>query len=459
MSAREIVVIGGGITGLTAAFRLKAGDAAARVTLLESGSRAGGNVRTRREDGYIVEEGPNGFLETPESRTLVNELGLGARLIEARSDSRRRFIVRGGKLRRVPISPPQLLFGDLLTVPGRLRALREPWIQSRGPSGETVFEFARRRFGSETAEVVVDAAVAGITAGDSRALELASAFPAIAAMEQRHGSVVRAMMRERGGPRPRLISFAGGIGDLVEAFESRLGDALVTGACVRAVRRDGERWRIEIEGRDAVEADSVVIASPARAAATMLRGVDAELARELAGIPFRGLAVVSLAYSAASIGRPLRGYGYLIPSSEEAHGMGAVWESSLFDGRAPDGRALIRVMMGGERDPRAAYERDAPLITRAQDDLARLLGIHAPPERYWVSRSPDAIAQYVPGHRVRIERIRGAEARHPGLTLCGTSYEGLSLGSAISAGAHAAAQVLEPSARQPEAAGMVGATS
>ncbi|HTM57834.1 MAG TPA: protoporphyrinogen oxidase [Candidatus Udaeobacter sp.] len=452
-----IAVIGGGLAGLSAALHLTLREPEARVTLLEAAARAGGNARTLREHGYVIEQGPNAFLETPESRDLIDRLGLGPRVIEARAESRRRFIVRGGKLRQVPLSPPHLLFGNLLSLPGRLRVLREPWIRSHGEAEETVFDFARRRFGPEAAEVV-DAAVAGITAGDSRALELASAFPMIAEMEQHHGSVVRGMIRARKhGARPRLVSFRAGMGDLIEAFESRLGDSLVTAARAKSVARDGDAWRIEIEHREPLRAGRVVIATPARAAAPMLRGLDSDLARELGAIPFRGLSVVSLGYPLASIGRPLSGYGYLIPSSEEAHSMGAVWESSLFDGRAPEGRALIRVMMGGERDPRAAYESEASLLTRAEDDLARLLGIQAAPEHFWVSRSPDAIAQYVPGHLARIERIRAAEARHPGLVLCGTSYEGLSVGAAIASGAKAAAAVNEFS--ESSAAATVGATS
>ncbi len=450
---RDVAIIGGGVTGLAAGLTLTAHPAGdMRVTIFEARGRAGGHARTRREDGYLIEEGPNGFLENDASRSLIRTLELESRLIEASRASRRRYIVRGGRLRAVPSSPLDLLFGDALSPGGRLRVLGEPWVRSRSVPRESVFEFARRRIGAEAARVLVDAAVGGITAGDSRALEIESAFPALVEMEREHGSILRALLRRarsdravRGGQhgKPRLVSFPRGVSELVDALERRLGTALRTGSRVRELRRAGERWQLVCEGGALFEADAVLVASQARGAATMLRGFDPVLAALLDGIPFSGVGVVALAHREAALARPLHGYGFLVPSGESGRTLGAVWESSLFASRAPAGQVLIRVMIGGARDPRAVLESDDSLIARARDDVARFMGLRTEPERVWVSRAPEAIAQYADGHAERLAALRCASARHRGLILCGTSYDGVSLASAMAAGVRAGAAVAE----------------
>lgn len=460
MSAmREIAIVGGGVTGLTAALTLleRSGDAA-NVTVLEARERAGGHACTLRDSEYLIERGPNGFLENDASRTVLDSLSLGREAIEASAVSKHRYVVRGGRLREVPSSPFALLFGDVLSPAGRLRVLGEPWIRSRSPERESVFDFARRRIGAEAAQVLVDAAVGGITAGDSRTLEIESAFPALVEMEREHGSLIRALVhrartargngRERaaGGARtarPRLISFAGGVSELVRAFERRLGSRLRTRAAVRSLRRAGERWHLECADGRALEADAVLVAAQARGAAAVLRTLDPVLATLLGGVPFSGVAVAALAYRNEQLTRPLDGYGFLVPAAERGRTLGAVWESSLFPGRAPQGHALIRAMIGGAREPHAIEESDDHLLARARADLARFVGIEATPERVWIERAPEAIAQYANGHAARLAEIRAAAARHRGLILCGTSYDGVSLGAAMAAGERAARAVLQ----------------
>jgi oxygen-dependent protoporphyrinogen oxidase len=449
---RHVAVLGGGVTGLAAAFRILTHSRGAwRVSVLEANQRAGGHAQTLAEDGFLIERGPNGFLENDASRGLVRALGIGHRVIEASRAAKHRFIVRGGRLREVPTSPLALLFGDALSVAGRLRVLREPWIGSRSPAGESVFEFAERRIGREAAEFLIDAAVGGITAGDSRALEVQSAFPMMVEMEREHGSLIRAMLRRvradraaRSAPagRPRLISFPRGVREIVEALESQLSDAVHARAAVRALAPAPHGWQLTCEDGTALEADAVVIATQARAASHLVSGFDAGLATTLRAIPFSGVAVVALAYPEIAIAQRLEGYGFLVPGTERGRILGALWESSIFEGRAPEGHALLRVMIGGARDGGALGEDDAALIARARGDLDRFMGLSAEPGRVWVSRAPGAIAQYTRGHAERVAKIREAEAIHAGLIVCGTSYDGVSLGSAMAAGARAADRVL-----------------
>jgi protoporphyrinogen/coproporphyrinogen III oxidase len=462
----RVVVIGGGIVGLTAAFRLR--QRGADVLLLEAGSRPGGHAVTVHEDGFLVEGGPNGFLrraheEGPGAAALIGDVGLGEALLEAPPAARRRFVVRGGRLRRVPDSPPALVTSDALSPLGKLRVLLEPFARRpRAEGEESVFEFASRRVGREAAEVLVDTAVAGISAGDSRELSVAAAFPLMAQMEREHGSLIRAMLARRPQP-PRLVSLAGGMGTLTDALAARLGGALRTGARVHRLAREGASWRVVLEAGESLEADRVVLAVPASQAAPLLIDVDAGLACDLAGFPYAGLAVVALAFRAASVPVPLDGYGYLVPRDEGLPTLGVVWESSLFAGRAPAGQLLVRAMLGGARHPGVVALDEDELVRRARRDLARVLGVQDPPLRTWVWRWPQAIAQYTRGHLVRVARARARVARLPGLELCGTSYDGIAFASGVASAERAVERLLaadgvaEPAVPEPCTAVETGA--
>jgi oxygen-dependent protoporphyrinogen oxidase len=446
MTAARVIVIGGGIVGLTAAFRLRErAPRGTEVVLLEGSDQPGGHVRTVREDGFVVEAGPNGFLSRasePEPLALIADLGLTRSLIEARPAARRRFVAHGGGLRRVPDSPAVLLASDALTAGGKLRLLMEP-LARRAPGGaeESVYEFARRRVGREVAEVLVDTAVAGISAGDSRELAVAAAFPLMIEMEREHGSLIRAMFARRQPP-PRLVSLADGLGTLTGTLAARLGGALRTGARVRGLERAGAAWRVALADGGTLDADHIVLAAPASHAARMLAGLDPELAGGLAAFPYAGLAVVALAYRAGDLPRPLDGYGYLVARSEGLDTLGVVWDSSLFEGRAPQGMVLLRAMLGGARRPDVVALDEEELARRARRELARVLGVGATPARSWVWRRPQAIAQYTRGHLERLARVRARAARLPGLELCGTSYDGIALGAGVVSAERAVERVL-----------------
>jgi oxygen-dependent protoporphyrinogen oxidase len=456
MTATRVVVIGGGIVGLTAAFRLR--ERAPRgtdVVLLEGSDRAGGHARTVREAGFVVEAGPNGFLSRasePEPLALIADLGLAPSLIEARPAARRRFVAHGGRLRRVPDSLPAFLASDALTPGGKLRLLMEPFAR-RAPSGaeESVYAFACRRVGREAADVLVDTAVSGISAGDSRELSVAAAFPLMIEMERDHGSLLRAMLARRQPP-ARLVSFTDGMDTLTGTLAERLGGAVRTGARVRRLEHTADAWQVRLEDGGTLAADRVVLAAPASRAATMVADLDPELARGLAAFPYAGLAVVALAFRADALPGRLDGYGYLVAQSEGLDTLGVVWDSSLFERRAPEGMVLLRAMLGGARRPEVAALAEDELLRRARAELGRVLGTEATPVRSWVWRWPQAIAQYTRGHLERVAWVRARAALLPGLELCGTSYDGIAFGAGVISAERAVARLLATDAVAGQAA-------
>lgn len=441
MTSRQVVIVGGGISGLSCAFALRE---AARtlgretvVTVLDAG-RPGGHARTIAEDGFIVEGGPNGFLDRePETRALVRAVGLESALVEARPEAKRRFIVRNRRLCRVPESPPALVTSDALSVGAKLRLIGELFAPGP-PAGidETVYDFARRRIGAEAAEMLVDAAVAGISAGDSRALSVRSQFPIMVEMERDHGSLIRAMFarrKKRTGP-SKLYSFSGGLATFINGLTKNLGASVRPNTAVRSIDRRGMLWVVTTESGEAIDADHVVLASAARAAAPLVRDHDRVLAAALSAIPYSSVNLVALAYRTADIPRPLDGYGYLVTRPEGLSTLGVVWESSLFPGRAPEGFGLLRVFLGGARRPEAAALDREGAEALARTELQTIMGISAAPARTWTFQWPMAIAQYNVGHAERIAAIRARLAAHPGLDVCGTSYDGVSFNQALASG-------------------------
>lgn len=453
----HVVVIGAGITGLALAHRLTTRSGRdgrpLEVTVLEAADRPGGHANAIREDGFLVETGPNGFLDRagePQTRALVHELGLDAHLQPARPEAKRRYVLFGGRLRRVPDAPPTLFSTDLLTFGGKLRMALEPF--ASGPvegAEETVWEFAARRAGREAADRLVDAAVSGISAGDSRELSVNAAFPVMVEMERQHGSLVRAMMKRPKGPRPTTYSFDGGLSILIQALAGPLGSRLRTSAAVASLEPTRGGWTVHLADGGSLSAGRVVLAVPAHRAAGIVRGFDDTLAAEMDTIPFAGLALVALAFRESDLPRPLDGYGYLVAREEKLDTLGVVWESSLFAGRTPPGMVLLRCMMGGVRRPNVATLPEDELVRRARAELARAMGLNAEPARVWVRRAPRAIAQYTRGHRLRVANLRARAAQHSGLDLAGTSYDGISFTGAVASAERWADAILESDSGEP----------
>ncbi|MCA9540050.1 MAG: protoporphyrinogen oxidase, partial [Myxococcales bacterium] len=263
----KVAVIGGGISGLAAAYRLRRAEH--EVVVLEAAARAGGKVFSERVDGFLVEHGPNGFLDARLAAVrLARDVGLGGRMVAANEAASRRFLFSNGALRPVPLSPPAFLKTDLLSTKGKLRLLSEPLVPPRKVAGdESVFDFAARRIGPEAAEMLVDPMVAGIYAGDPRRLSLPAAFPRLRTLEEEHGGLVRGMIagmaQKRGqrggpgGPGGQLTSFPGGMSELIDGLVAALDPGAVqTGRPVSAISRRSDRgWRVTAAGGDALDVD------------------------------------------------------------------------------------------------------------------------------------------------------------------------------------------------------------
>ncbi len=470
---RRIVVAGGGISGLAIAWAIRRRDPRADVLVLERSTRTGGNIRTEHVDGYVCEAGPDGFLDNaPDTLQLVHAIGLESRLLPSEDAARRRYIFLNGALREVPTSPGEFVTTPLLSISGKLRVACEPFAPRRGAEDESIYEFAARRIGHEAASVLVDSMVSGIFAGDSRALSLRACFPKMWQLEDEHGGLVRALIATRrarqkgdaiGAPSGRLTSFTGGMSDLVERLTRKLDDVIRTSLPVLELRRtsdvQGYRSGWPSSGysvaapRGHLEADTVILAGSSADSAAVLRTFDPVLASALDEIPSAPLAVVCLGYDAAEVARcrALDGFGFLVPRGQDIRILGSLWESSIYPNRAPSGKALLRVMIGGACDPDAVALDDRELVGAVRRDLARTMGLACEPEFTRIIRHRRGIPQYVKGHLARMRRIETLLQVHPGLFLAGNSYRGVSLNACVSEAEHIAERVLRQVAESPAA--------
>jgi oxygen-dependent protoporphyrinogen oxidase len=470
----RIVIAGGGISGLSIAWTLTRRDPAAEVVVLERSARTGGNIRTDHVDGYICEAGPDGFLDNaPATLALVRALGLHARLLPSHDAARKRFIVRAGRLCEVPTSVHAFLKSPLLSARGKLRIACEPFAARRQNADESIHAFARRRIGQEAAAVLVDPMVSGIFAGDASALSLRACFPRMWQLEEDHGGLFRALLATRrsrrrddavGVPSGRLTSFTGGMAELTGALTRALGAAVRTSTpvtelserhpiAIRSGRPSRHRYAVRMAA-GTLDADVVVLSGPAAESAAILRDLDPVLGTLLESIQTAPLAVVCLGYSAPAVASQceLDGFGFLVPANEGPRILGALWETSIYPNRAPVGKALLRVMIGGARDRQAATLPDGELLSIVRRDLARTMGLSAVPEFVRIIRHPRGIPQYVRGHLARVHQIDTMLESHPGLYLAGSSYRGVSINSCIAETDRVAEAVLQHVAARESAA-------
>jgi oxygen-dependent protoporphyrinogen oxidase len=453
---KNVAIVGGGITGLAAAAWLEHDHGIDRVQVIESASSAGGKIRSETDDGYTLEWGPQGFLDNaPDTIALAGILGLGNSLVKADEASADRFILRNGELRPVVTSPIGFLRSDILSRQGKLRLLREVFAAKPPGHDETVFEFARRRIGAEAAEILVDAMVTGVFAGDSRKLSLAATFPRMADMEADHGSLTRALlakMREAkragkrsggpAGPGGTLTTFSSGMARLPWQLAERLGNRLLLKQPVQTLRRLGNRFILTTEAGD-IGADAVLLALPAERAARLLQNLAPDAVEPLSEITFVPIAVVMLGYSnTEAFGRPVRGFGFLVPGSENSEILGTLYCHDIFPGQAPAGSLFLRVMVGGARDPEAVRLDDEDLLLRVRSSLKRALGADPAPDRVWIVRWEHGISQYTVGH---LDRVAAAEsaAEAAGIELAGSPYRGVSVNDCIKQARAAAAKIAQ----------------
>lgn len=424
----RVIVVGGGVSGLAAAVFLVGHGA--EVTVLEAAPAPGGNTRSTRERGFIVDHAANGWLDSEPAMTrLLERVGVQDQLVRASDRYNRRWIFADGRPIPLPGSPPAFLMSPLLTWPQKLRLIAEILVPRGHAPDETVEAFARRRLGQAAVDRLVAPMVAGVFGGDPGQLSLEAAFPRMVALEREHRSLILAMIRlGRGGAPPgRLQTLRGGAGALPEALSAWLGERVRCGVRVEGLARAGARWLVQT-AEGALAADAVVLAAPASAQAALLRPHDGAAAAALDAIPYAPISVVAKAYGPDAFDTPPDGFGVLAARGADLGALGVLYSSCIFPEQAPEGHVLVRAMFGGAVDPEAAGLDPQALRGRAIAAITRLLGPpRAPAMASWIFRHPRGIPQYSPGHRARVQAARGAEQRLPGLHLTGNHLDAIGL--------------------------------
>ncbi len=447
---RHVVVVGAGITGLTAAYLLTRGEPRPRVTLIERQGRVGGNIETERRDGFLLDGGPDSFLSTKrEGAELCRELGLGDHLIVPRPEAKKVYMVHRGRLEPMPgglalaiptkIGP--MLSTPLVSFPGKLRMLGDLVLpRRRDPGDESIEDFIARRFGREAAKSLAAPLLGGIYAGDIGELSILSTFPQLVEVEKKHGSLAKGLLalqlarQKQNGSAPKkgadapspFMSLTGGMGELVAALLACLPpDALWLGRSVERVEPAGSSYRVRLDGDQVLDADAVIFASPAHATAKMLP--DDRVAGELGAIPYLSTATVFFAFPRAGLERPLDGVGFVAPKGE-AELIAGTWVSSKWDGRAPDDHVLMRAFLGGARAKvDVAKASDEQLAAAAQRALEQLMGRLGAPSLTRIFRYIDANPQPIVGHGARMQRVEARLRELPGLYLAGAAYDGVGI--------------------------------
>ena len=426
-------MIGGGISGLSCAYRLR--QLGVPVTLFEAAPEAGGLIGTVQKDGFLFESGPQSFQGTPLLLQLIRELKLDGELF--RADSRApRYVLRRGRMQKIAMSPQALLRGSLLSVKSRWKLASEPFRRTQPPNEEeSIAAFVRRKFGHEILEYLVSPFVSGVYAGDPEKLSLRAAFPTLEDWEREYGSVLRGAMKSRkpgsSGP-PPLCSFRRGLGSLPKALAAFLSGDLRASSAVGTISRANDgAYEIRTENGASVAARAVIVAAPAYIASYLLRPLSATVADQLSGIPYASVAVYAAGYYAKQAATPPAGFGVLIPRSEKMRSLGIVWNSSLFPGRAADGQFAITSFLGGATDTEILSHSDADIAAIAEKDSANLLGITGSPAASALWRHPKALPQYNLGHGHIVQALRDAERSTPGLFFAGNYLEGPAIGKCV----------------------------
>jgi protoporphyrinogen/coproporphyrinogen III oxidase len=447
----EVLVVGAGISGLATAWWLQ--RRGRDVQVIEAAPRAGGAIGSFRVEGCLIETGPNSALETsPLIGELIGQTGSAGGRIYANAAAKNRFVLRGGRLIPIPLTPPAFVATRLFSWRTKLGLAREPFVRrSRADAQETVAEFVRRRLGPEFLDYAINPFVAGVHAGDPERLSVRAAFPLLFELEQKHGSLIRgailgARQRRRNPEKSKqaapMLSFRDGMQTLTDGIAGRLKRlALATRATGLARTSDGA-WEAMTQGEGGpaiYRARTLVLAVPAYSAAQLVRPHAEQAAQALEAIIYPPVAATVSAYDRADIAHALDGFGFLVPEKEGRRILGTIFSSTLFDDRAPPGTALLTTFVGGMRQPALAQQDEAAIAALVREELLALLGARAEPRWVRVTRWERAIPQYTLGHLDRMAALDASERELTGLYFCANYRGGISVGDCIKS-AHAMAQ-------------------
>ncbi|HEY6042924.1 MAG TPA: protoporphyrinogen oxidase [Anaerolineae bacterium] len=471
---RHVAIVGGGIAGLAAAYYLQTrGRGAVNYTLVESAPRLGGKIVSARENGFVVEGGPDSFLTTkPAALELCRELLLGDDLIGTNDAGRKVYVWSRGQLRAMPdgvmlIIPTRLtpfVTSSLISPLGKLRMGLEALIPPRREDeDESLSHFVTRRLGAEALDRIAEPMIAGIYVAEAENLSLQSTFPRFLDMEKKYGGLLRGVVAQKiaarrngqvngngngnGNGKPTVSMFMtlrGGLQQIVESLVERLpGETLLTNRVVINVRREGRGFVLALSDGAQLQADEIVFATPAYVTARLVRSFEPELAEKLQAVQYVSTATVSLGYRRAEVTHPLNGFGFVVPRSENRKILACTWSSTKFDSRAPEGHVLLRVFIGGARAEQTVEQEDRALEQIAREELRAMMGLDATPVVSKVYRWTKANPQYQVGHQARIAEIDRLANRQGGLHLAGAAYHGVGIPDCIEDGKRAVERILQ----------------
>ncbi|MDE0424085.1 MAG: protoporphyrinogen oxidase [Candidatus Poribacteria bacterium] len=465
LGRKRAIVVGGGITGLAACYRLQR-EAAQRnipldVTLLEAAASVGGVIRTEHRDGFLLEHGPDAFLSTkPAAKALCEELGIADQFIGTNPKVRRSFVVRNGELHPVPegfylMAPGSFkpfLKSPLFSWHGKLRMAMELFIPRRGrDTDEAVAHFVRRRLGTEAFTRIAQPMIGGIYTSDAENLSLKATFPRFLEMENTHGSIIKALRAQKkqavetsqgtSGPRYSLfLSFKSGMQTLVDTLTEAVSDCIKLGARVEHIQHtDDTGWRVSLANGNVLNSELLCIALPALQTGALIENVSIPLATQINAIPYASSATVNLAFRRADVTHPLDGMGFVVPATENLSIIGCSFSSVKFEGRAPTEQVLLRAFVGEPKSKQSESE----LIGLCQADLTPILGIKSAPQFTVVSKHPQAMAQYQVGHQEVVNTVERLSSGLPGFAVAGNGYHGVGIPDCIRSGETAAISLLD----------------
>lgn len=444
----DFLVIGGGISGLACAWFLQ--QRGAKVRVLEAG-RAGGKIQTLQQQGYLIERGPNSTLDNrPGFHRLLTELELLTERVQPSAAAKRRYVLKNGHLHPLPGGPADFLRTPLFSWQDKLRLLAEPFI-SPAQQEESVADFVRRRLGQGFLDYAINPFVSGVYAGDPERLSVQAATARVYRLEAEQGSLFKgalALMRQKRssqletGPSGTLTSFKQGMQQLSECLRQRLATVLSEQCPVTALQPvAGGGWLVE-SATQQWQAKQVILACPAPQAAQLIAPWQPQVATLLGQIAYAEVASVSLAFARAQVEHALDGFGALFPRCEGVTTLGVLFPSSLFSGRAPDGKVLLTAFIGGRLHPGICQHSDEAISQQVLEDLRPLLGIRGQPEQHWVSRWPQAIPQYELGHLQRLQQAQQGLAAYPGVHWRANWSDGVSLADCVDQAAQLAERLL-----------------
>ncbi|MBI3042549.1 MAG: protoporphyrinogen oxidase [Betaproteobacteria bacterium] len=458
MSGPDVIVIGGGVSGLSVAWRLA--QAGISVEVWEQAERPGGKIVTRHEQGYVTEQAASVMMDArAEAAHLCTAAGLDAEKVMCPSPERvHRYMAQNGRLMPFPLRFAALVSSPVWSLRGRLRLLAEPLVPKGGHPGESVSEFIVRRLGREALERAFEPFVAGPLASDPDHASAEAVLPRLVALERRYGSLglgicTHKFLHGRSAPLRDAFSFRMGMATLIGSL------ARAPGVCFRPRHTVGQvepaqtGWRVSgttPSGERVVRVRHLVVSVPAPAAAKLLRPLDRELADLLRGIDYASLAVVHLGFDRCAVRHPLNGTGFLVPRREGRQITGSQWISSMFPGRTPAGKVLLTSYLGGARAPETRDWDDDRCVGAVTDSLRPLLGIRGTPDKVWVDRHERGLPLYHGAYPGRIRAIAQHLGRWPGLHLAANYWGGISIRDRVTCG-YALAQQIAAALQQPKA--------